>query len=128
MKKYVFTESQIKKIVNHLIKEESEVEGCGRPGMPSQRALFKDSEISEYDNQKEFRSILTSPNCKFKVIRNDGGVKLNGKPAQEGMIIVPNTTVEMCNMSSYLMISGMGYPEAFMSWGDTKPMFGSQRP
>lgn len=127
MKKYIFTESQVKKIVNRLMEEDIESAGCGQHGVPSQKSLFKDCKISQYDNETEIRKLINSPKCKFKVMSVEGGVKLNGKWATEGMIIVPNTTVEICTMSTYIYLSGMGYPEAFITFGnDGIPEFGSQ--
>jgi hypothetical protein len=127
MKKYVFTESQVKKIIDHLIKEEEESEAgdCGRPGMPTLKGLFKNCEIEDAD-QNKFKKLLNSPNCKFQVKSVDGGIKLNGKWAQKGMILTPDTSIEICNMSTYLMLSGMGYPEAYVTWGQDAPAFGSQ--
>ena len=127
MRKYIFTESQVKKIINQLMEEDMENGGCGQNGVPPQKSLFKDCQISQNDNETEIRKLINSPKCKFRVMRVEGGVKLNGKWAVEGMIIVPNTTVEVCHMSTNIYLSGMGYPEAFITFGnDGIPEFGSQ--
>jgi len=126
MKKYIFTESQYNKLVKTILKEDEEVSvgmQCYPAGYAAQKSLMKNCEISDNDSPNEMKQLLKTG--KFKVIKVDGSATLNGKRAAVGMIITPETTIEVC-MSTYIYISGMGYPEAFISWGQNNVMFGSQ--
>jgi hypothetical protein len=102
MKKYIFTESQIKKIIDKEINEQNPM--CGE-------GLLKNAFINnEKPNIRE--KIKTG---KFKVINITGDVMLNGKKydrtsVQKGIIITPNTTISICSGSGMVM-SGMGLPE-----------------
>lgn len=102
MKKYIFTESQIKKIIDKEIDEQNPM--CGE-------GLLKNAIID--DEKPNIREKIKTG--KFKVINIQGDVKLNGKrydksSVQKGIIITPNTTINICSGSSMVM-SGMGLPE-----------------
>jgi|LauGreDrversion4_2_1035121.scaffolds.fasta_scaffold07334_4 hypothetical protein len=102
MKKYIFTESQIKKIIDTQINEQNSM--CGE-------GLLKNAIID--DEKPNIREKIKTG--KFKVIEIKGDVKLNGKKydmssVQKGIIITPNTTISICSGSSMIM-SGMGLPE-----------------
>ena len=102
MKKYIFTESQIKKIIDKEINEKSPM--CSE-------GLLKNAFIDQ--EKPNIREKIK--NGKFKVINIQGEVNLNGKKydmssVQKGIIITPNTSIKICSGSSMVM-SGMGLPE-----------------
>jgi hypothetical protein len=105
MKKYIFTESQIKKILTHQINEQVPTQGKCIEG------LFKNSFV-EGSNTNITEKIKTG---KFKVTHINGSVKLNDKDynnssVQKGIIITPETKINICIGSSMVM-SGMGLRE-----------------
>lgn len=114
MKKFIFTESQIKKIISHQINEQN--------AMCTQN-LLKNAAINlAGTNQPEnkIRSILQTG--KFKVTSINGNVKLNGKPynnqsVAKGVIITPDTTIEICSGNT-IMMSGMGMPQCSITHGE----------
>lgn len=106
MKKYIFTESQIKKIIDVEINEQNPM--CGE-------GLLKDAIIK--DETPNIREKIK--NGKFKVINIKGDVRLNGKrydksSVEKGIIITPNTTINICS-GSFMVMSGMGLPECGVS-------------
>jgi hypothetical protein len=105
MKKFIFTESQIKKIISNEINEQDQSQTlCVESLLKNAIVDGKNSEIGK---------ILS--NGKFKVTDIVGNVNLNGKPynresVQKGIILTPNTKVNICAGSSIIM-SGMGLKE-----------------
>lgn len=115
MKKYIFTESQIKKVIDSLVTEQS----MGSQTMTGTLANM------EYTNVNPQLVDTIKKSGKFKVTRVDNsgnGVMVNGKPAAVGQIITPMTQI-MVPMSGYLYISGMGLPNASISFGTNNLTF-----
>ena len=105
MKKYIFTDNQIRKILTHQINEQIPTEGKCVEG------LLKNSYIKN-PNPNITEKIKTT---KFKVINITGTVKLNGKHydntmVQKGIIITPETTINIC-IGSLMAMSGGGMRE-----------------
>lgn len=105
MKKYIFTESQLRKILTHQINEQASIEGKCVEGLLKNSILTTpDRNISE--------KLKTG---RFKVINITGSVTLNDKDynnsmVQKGIIITPETKINICIGSSMVM-SGMGLKE-----------------
>lgn len=114
MKKFIFTESQIKKIISHQINEQNAM--CAKN-------IFKNATINlngTKQPENQIRKTLQTGN--FKVIKIEGDVKLNGKPynsqsVSKGVIIAPETTIEICSGNSIIM-SGMGFQRCSITHGE----------
>ena len=103
MKKFIFTESQIKKIITHQINEQNPL--CAKNLLKNANVL---SPGPMFPEEKLRTAIQTG---KFKVIDISGDVKLNGKlydskSVDKGIILTPNTTIEICSGNG-MIVSGM---------------------
>jgi hypothetical protein len=125
MKKYIFTESQIKKIIDSQITESKDLQEQTMGSAVTTNTLpqmeyvfFQDPSLIEKIKKQGV----------FKVIRfeNTGkGIKLNGTPIKEGQIINVNTKISI-PMSSSIIVSGMGIkgnPPARISFGIDRLQF-----
>jgi len=125
MKKYIFTESQIKKIIDRQIVENKDLQEQSMGSAVTTNTLpqmeyvfFQDPSLIEKIKKQGV----------FKVIRfeNTGkGIKLNGTPIKEGQIINVNTKISI-PMSSSIIVSGMGIkgnPPARISFGIDRLQF-----
>jgi hypothetical protein len=125
MKKYIFTESQIKKIIDNQIVENKDLQEQSMGSAVTTNTLpqmeyvfFQDPSLIEKIKKQGV----------FKVIRfeNTGkGIKLNGTPIKEGQIINVNTKISI-PMSSSIIVSGMGIkgnPPARISFGIDRLQF-----
>lgn len=104
MKKYIFTENQIKKVITDVINEQTSTKG------KCVESLFKDSIV---DNPKVKNIINTKS---FQVTDIIGSVNLNGKPYNQSslknrVIITPQTTINIC-VGSSMVLSGGGLSQA----------------
>lgn len=104
MKKYIFTENQIKKVITDVINEQTSTKGkCAE-------SLFKDSIVDD----PKLKNIINTKN--FEVTNINGSVNLNGKPYNQSslknrVIITPQTTINIC-VGSSLVLNGGGLKEA----------------
>jgi methylthioribose-1-phosphate isomerase len=130
MKKIVrLTESQLARVIKKIVKEAEE---SSQPSHCTTK-LFKQSEIDTQDMEgfkgigeaAALKVLIGKSGTKFKVKDTYGSVNLNRKPAYEGAIITPDTTITICN-SGYITMSGMGYPDAMLYYDDDKIMFKKQ--
>ena len=115
MKKYIFTESQIKKVIDGIVNEQT-------MGSQTMSGTLLNMEYTNVD-PKLIDTIKKAG--KFKVMRVDNtgnGIIVNGKPEAVGQIITPATQITL-PMSSYLYVSGMGLPNASISFGNNNLMF-----
>ena len=125
MKKYIFTESQIKKIIDNQITENKDLQEQSMGSAVTTNTLpqmeyvfFQDPSLIEKIKKQGV----------FKVIRfeNTGkGIKLNDTPIKEGQIINVNTKISI-PMSSSIIVSGMGIkgnPPARISFGIDRLQF-----
>jgi hypothetical protein len=115
MKKYIFTESQIKKIIDNQLNEQT-------MGSATMGGTLVDM---DYENVKPELISSIKTNGKFQVIGVDStgkGIMVNGMPTAKGQIITPKTSITI-PMSSYLYVSGMGLPKASISFGTNKLLF-----
>jgi hypothetical protein len=125
MKKYIFTESQIKKIIDNQLVESKDLQEQTMGSAVTTNTLpqmeyvfFQDPSLIEKIKKQGV----------FKVIRfeNTGkGIKLNGTPIKEGQIINVNTKISI-PMSSSIIVSGMGIkgdPPARISFGIDRLQF-----
>lgn len=114
MKKFIFTESQLRKLISHQINEQNAM--CAQN-------LFKNATINlAGTNQPESKIRTILQTGKFKVTSINGNVKLNGKPynnqsVAKGVIITPDTTIEICSGNTIVM-SGMGLPQCSITHGE----------
>lgn len=114
MKKFIFTESQIKKIISHQLDEQNAM--CSKN-------LFKNASINLSGvNHPESKIKSLIQTGKFKVTQIDGEVELNGKPynnqsVTKGVIITPDTTIQICSGNTIFM-SGMGLPQCSITYGE----------
>jgi hypothetical protein len=127
MKKIVrLTESQLARVIKKIVKEAEE---SSQPSHCTTK-LLKQSVIDTQGIADIFEVVtlqkkLTTSGTRFKVKDTYGSVNLNRKPAYEGAIITPDTTITICN-SGYITMSGMGYPDAMLYYDDDKIMFKKQ--
>lgn len=117
MKKYIFTESQIKKVISNVVNEQIPTKG------KCMESLFKNV-IVQGNDQETVNKIKTN---RFKVININGTVNLNGKPYNQSslkntVIITPDTTINIC-IGSSLVISGAGFGEAGVVYNQKGVMF-----
>ena len=105
MKKLMITESQAKRLVENVIKEQNQT--CLTDTLYN--ILNKSQGIN-----------FPIDNAKFKVTGIRGnGVKFNGKPFQEGYsggILTPKTQISLC-INDIVTLSGMGLPECGLTIG-----------
>jgi hypothetical protein len=124
------TERDLTRIVRRVINESEE------SSQPTDcvTKLFKQSEIDTEGMDDFFsgpieittlKTMLLTSGTRFKVKDTYGSVNLNRKPAYEGAIITPDTTITICG-SGYITMSGMGYPEAMLYYEDGNLMFKKQ--
>ena len=99
MKKYIFTESQIKKIIDSQINEQS---------MGSVKMNGKLLDMN-YENTtpQAISNIKTNGVTVFKVDNTGSGIMINDKPATIGQIIKPEFKITV-PMSSYLYVTYIG--------------------
>jgi hypothetical protein len=116
MKKYIFTESQVKKIINSQVNEQV------------MNTLRQTNTLADMDYpgiSPEFANLIRTKGT-FKVINGDFGfATLNDKPAHVGAIITPQTKITL-GMSSSIVMSGMHLPEAGINFGQNKLEFVKQ--
>lgn len=117
MKKYIFTESQVKKIISNEINEQVS------PQSNCVETVLKNS-ILENKTPQLLKALASG---KFKVTDIVGDVKLNGKPydrnlVQKGIVLTPETTVTICVGSSIIM-SGMGLKQCGLVHGPNGVVF-----
>lgn len=130
MKKIIrLTESQLSRVIKRIVEE---VEGSeSQSSFKCQTKDFKDIGIQEdgiFSGPKimVLKSMIKDSKTRFQVTGIIGTPLLNKKPVEDGMIITPNTTITVCS-SDHILISGMGYPEAEIIWGDNGiPLFNKQ--
>lgn len=120
MKKYILTETQVKKIINQVINEQIPTKG------KCVTSLFKNS-IIDGDNSDAANKIKTT---RFVVTNINGSVKLNGKiydqrSLKNTVTITPDTTINIC-IGSSMVLSGGGFREAGISAGPDGLMFTPQ--
>jgi hypothetical protein len=111
MKKYIFTESQIKSLIDNQLNEQ----------MMGSVTTTGNLANMIYDNVKPELVDLIKKSGKFTVVdfENTGrGIFLSGnngsKPVAKGQIITPQTNITI-PMSSYLYVSGMGLRKAVIT-------------
>ena len=125
MKKYIFTESQIKKIIDSQITESQDLQEQTMGSVVTTNTLPQ-MEYVFFQNPSLIEKIKKQG--VFKVIRfeNTGkGIKLNGTPIQVGQIINTQTKVSV-PMSASIIVSGMGIkgdPPARISFGSDRLQF-----
>jgi hypothetical protein len=112
MKKYVFTESQLKKIIDNQLIEQK---GFWAPPSPTAKSLLKDIKINMEGYEGDVKKIkMALQTGKFKVTNSSNGVKLNNKSygiediRSKNLIVTPQTLIEL---SGSMQMSGMGMPE-----------------
>lgn len=112
MKKYVFTESQLKNIIDNQVNEQK---GFWAPPQPTAKSLLKDIRVNMEgygDDPKKVKMALQTG--KFKITNTSNGVKLNNKSygiedvRSKNLIVTPQTLIEL---SGSIQMSGMGMPE-----------------
>lgn len=127
MKKYILTESQIKKVIDNLISEQPK-DTPNRPKFKGSLKTLLPSLIHYSGSADELKKIYLNPSAKFKVMSTHGEVYLNGKyisseeAEKRPVIITPQTTIEMSGLARILM-SGMGQDEAEIYVNDGKLYF-----
>ena len=125
MKKYIFTENQIKKIIDNQITESKDLQEQTMGSVITTNTLPQ-MEYVFFQNPSLIEKIKKQG--VFKVIRfeNTGkGIKLNGTPIQVGQIINTQTKVSV-PMSASIIVSGMGIkgdPPARISFGNDRLQF-----
>jgi hypothetical protein len=117
MKKYIFTESQLKKVISNVVNEQTTTKG------KCVESSFKNVIVQD-NNPQTVNKIKSN---KFKVIDIQGTVNLNGKPYNQSslkntVIITPETTINVC-IGSSLVISGAGFREAGIVHNEKGVMF-----
>jgi len=116
MKKYIFTEAQIKKIIDSQINEDF-----------NQQQLISGSLATlDYSgvDPKLAQTIKTAG--RFVITKgNVSGVSLNGAPAKIGSLIGVGTKITM-GINNYIVMSGMHLPEAGISYGQNGLIFSQQ--
>ncbi len=124
MKKYIFTETQLKNVLSIIVEETTSNKGgwCQPSGYSPQSSLMKDCEINSQNTIDIQNKLKTG---KFKVTSVSGQILLNHKNVTPGMIITPDSTIEIC-MNGELMLSGMGLPQCKVESGQNRPLFTPQ--
>jgi hypothetical protein len=115
MKKYIFTESQIKKVIDGVINEQS-------MGSNKQTATIPNM---QFTNVKPDLIDIIKTKGVFKVIQGTDvgtGILLNNKPVQIGMDVTKQTIITV-PMSSFLILSGMGLPKASIEYNNNGLVF-----
>lgn len=120
MKKYIFTENQVKKIITDVINEQTSTEG------KCVESLFKNV-IVKGKNLDISNKIKSN---RFKVMDINGTVNLNGKTYNQSslknsVIITPETKINIC-VGSSMVISGGGFNEALIIHSENGVMFNPQ--
>ena len=110
--KYIFTESQIKKIIDNQLNEQK---GFWAPPQPTAKALLKDIRVNMEGYQGDVKKIKTAlQSGQFKVKGVSDWVKLNGKTynsesiRSKNLIVTSGTLIEL---SGSMQMSGEGMPE-----------------
>jgi hypothetical protein len=112
MKKYIFTESQLKNIIDNQVVEQK---GFWAPKPGSATSLLKDIRVNMEGYGGDAKKVkLALQTGKFKVTNANSGVILNDKPysyedvRSKNLILTPQTKIEL---SGSIQMSGMGMPE-----------------
>ena len=114
MKKFIFTESQIKKIVSHQINEQNAM--CAKN-------LFKNATINTAGSKTPQNNVKSAIQTgRFRVMEINGDVKLNGKlyndqSVAKGVIITPDTTIEICS-GNVVIVNGMSLGDCSITHGE----------
>lgn len=108
MRKIILTEGQVKNLLSSVINEQGNDNNCVTATL--YEILNKNTEIQ-----------FPKERAVFKVTNIYGmGVKLNGKPVQDGSdgyIINARTSITMC-FNDQIMLSGMNLPESSLQFGE----------
>jgi hypothetical protein len=111
MKKLMITESQAKRLIENVVKEQNQT-------------CLTDSLYNILNKSQNIN--FQTETAKFKITGIRGnGVKFNGKPFQNGYsggIITPKTQVTLC-INDVVMLSGMGLPECGLTIGNDGIIF-----
>jgi hypothetical protein len=123
MKKYIFTESQIKSVIDSEINEQKKRnpnQEFWAPPMPTAKARLKDVKINLQGTKNTMEQVKKAlQNGKFNITGSSNGAILNNKPysiqdtASKKLFITPDTLIEL---QGSLQMSGMGMPECQISY------------
>jgi hypothetical protein len=112
MKKYIFTENQIKKVLDSIVAEQtmgSSVEQGNLTTMQYNMVRNKNPKFIEQIKKQGIFSVID-------FMQAGSGITLNGKKIAKGQIIKPQTQISL-PMSSTIIISGMGISQGQITFG-----------